>query len=156
MKSLKFILASIILSFIIISEMTAQTWTTLPTGSQEFFYGVSFSDVNNGTATGTQVLRTTDGGATWNPQTLPIFVNNLPCVKFTDANTGTAAGEMGTIFRTVDGGATWTQQTSGVTVELYGMSFTSTNLGTIVGDGGTILRTIDGGTTWTQQTSGAQ
>ena len=39
--------------------------------------------------------------------------NGLRSVSFTDANTGTAVGYLGTILRTTDGGETWHQQQSG-------------------------------------------
>jgi photosystem II stability/assembly factor-like uncharacterized protein len=66
-------------------------------------------------------------------------------VSFTDANTGTAVGQGGTIVRTADGGATWTAQNSGTTKYLFRVSFTDANNGTAVGIEGTILRTTDGG-----------
>jgi len=71
--------------------------------------------------------------------------NALNGVSFTDANTGTAVGEAGTIVRTTDGGETWVTQDSGTTSALNGVSFTDANTGTAVGQNGTILRTTDGG-----------
>jgi photosystem II stability/assembly factor-like uncharacterized protein len=98
------------------------------------------------------ILRTTDGGATWTPQSSGT-TEFLEGVAFTDANTGTVVGSGGTILRTADGGATWTRQSSGTTQFLYGISFTDANTGMVVGSGGTILRTTDGGaapaTEWT-------
>jgi len=84
--------------------------------------------------------------------------NLLIGVFFTDANTGTAVGNFGTIVRTTNGGATWTSQTSGTTENLFGVFFTDANTGTAVGAsgviGGTIRRTTNGGATWTSQSSG--
>ena len=40
---------------------------------------------------------------------------HLSGVSFTDANTGTAVGDHGTILRTTNGGASWTAQSSGTT-----------------------------------------
>ena len=78
----------------------------------------------------------------------------LTGVSFTDANTGTVVGGLGTILRTIDGGTTWTPQTSGSGSGLTAVSFTDANNGTVVGSNGTILRTVDGGAIWTQRTSG--
>ena len=58
---------------------------------------------------------------------------DLSAVCFTDANTGTAVGESGTILRTTDGGTTWTSQSNGTTVRLNGVCFTDANTGTAVG-----------------------
>ena len=54
------------------------------------------------------ILRTTDGGNHWIPQTDPI-PSDLHDVVFTDANTGTAIGPVGLILRTTDGGTNWSQ-----------------------------------------------
>jgi photosystem II stability/assembly factor-like uncharacterized protein len=80
--------------------------------------------------------------------------NNLRGVSFSDANNGTAVGQLGTILRTTDGGANWVQQTSGTTNELRCVSFTDADNGTVVGQFGTILRTTDGGANWVEQNSG--
>src|SRR5205807_5764390 len=79
--------------------------------------------------------------------------NTLYGVSFTDANTGTATGDNGTIIRSTDGGNSWAIQSSGTTSTLYGVSFTDLNNGTGVGASGTILRTTDGGNSWVGQTS---
>ncbi|RMH61261.1 MAG: T9SS C-terminal target domain-containing protein [Calditrichaeota bacterium] len=80
--------------------------------------------------------------------------NNFNGVSFTDANTGTAVGDNGTILRTTDGGANWVSQNSGTTNNLNSVSFTDANTGTAVGTGGVILRTTDGGANWVSQNSG--
>ena len=67
------------------------------------------------------ILRTTDGGDTWTPQSSGT-TNFLNGVSFVDANTGTAVGGEGTILRTTDGGDTWTPQSSGTTNALFGVS----------------------------------
>lgn len=78
---------------------------------------------------------------------------HLYAVSFTDANTGTAVGEYGTILRTTDGGATWVGQWASTRRHLYGVAFTDANTGLAVGQGGVILKTTDGGTTWISKTS---
>jgi photosystem II stability/assembly factor-like uncharacterized protein len=54
-------------------------------------------------STGT-ILRTTDGDATWVEQDSGTH-KGLADVSFTDANTGTAVGDNGTILRTIGGGS---------------------------------------------------
>jgi hypothetical protein len=51
---------------------------------------------------GGTILFTTDGGASWNSQ-LSGTTEFLRAVSFTDANTGTAVGLLGTILRTSGG-----------------------------------------------------
>jgi photosystem II stability/assembly factor-like uncharacterized protein len=93
-------------------------WTTQKkvTRAGGGFNGIFFTDANTGTAVGypgycsswsevDNILRTTDGGATWVPQssgtTMP-----LRGVCFVDANTGTVVGDSGTILHTTNGGVT--------------------------------------------------
>ncbi len=66
---------------------------------------VSFVDANTGTAVGDfgTILRTTDGGATWTPQTSGT-TNSLRGLSFVNANTGTVVSNYGTILRTTTGG----------------------------------------------------
>jgi photosystem II stability/assembly factor-like uncharacterized protein len=117
--------------------------------------GVSFSDINRGTAVGFNgtILRTTNGGTTWGLQNSGTTVS-LRGVWFSDANNGTAVGFSGTILRTTNGGVDWVMQNSGTTTALRGVVFSDVSNGTVVGDNGTILRTTNGGATWTPQNSG--
>ena len=73
-------------------------------------------DANNGWVVGWYgtILRTTDGGITWTPQTSGISTYLLS-VCFTDINNGTAVGQGGTIIRTTDGGTNWFSQSGGTT-----------------------------------------
>ena len=133
-------------------------WTSqlsgMPDYSYTFFTNVCFIDANTGWAIGSgNIFHTTNGGNNWTSQpsgTTP----SLSSVFFTDANTGTAVGNNGTILRTSDGGSSWTNQPSGTTSALSRVSFTSGNTGTVVGSGGTILCTTNGGTSWISQPSG--
>jgi len=53
----------------------------------------AFVDANKGAAVGADgtILKTTDGGNDWRPQTSDT-TNNLNGVSFTDVNTGTVVG----------------------------------------------------------------
>jgi photosystem II stability/assembly factor-like uncharacterized protein/putative cell wall-binding protein len=91
---------------------------------------------------------------TWSWQNPLPQGNYLRSVDFTDADTGWAVGDGGTILRTTDGGVTWTKATSGTTRGLRSVRFTDEHTGWAVGDSGTIIATSDGGVTWTKRTSG--
>jgi photosystem II stability/assembly factor-like uncharacterized protein len=71
--------------------------------------------------------------------------NALFGVSFTDANTGTVVGAVGTILRAIDGGTTWTLRNSGTHDVLYGVSVPDADTCTAVGVWGAILRTTTGG-----------
>src|SRR5664280_3549398 len=95
------------------------------------------------------ILKTTDGGTTWNILSDSIYYS-LRGVSFTDTNNGTAVGVSGLILRTTNGGEIWTKQLLGTSSALYDVSFTDSNNGTAIGDAldgiskGIILRTTNG------------
>lgn len=100
--------------------------------------------------------KTTDGGATWTPQTTGVGDKALEGIWVDDDQTAVIVGKDGTIIRTSDGGATWTPATTvpNTTDDLKAVTFTDSNKGYAVGSAGAIWRTEDGGDTWTAQTSG--
>jgi photosystem II stability/assembly factor-like uncharacterized protein len=158
MKSIPLFLQLLFASFLFCSfGIVAQSgWFPQGLGpTNQDLSDVCFIDTYTGTAVGTAgtIIRTTDGGTTWEIQSSGT-ANSLSGVSFTDANNGTAIGQSGTIVRTTDGGTTWVSQASGTTNNLYGVSFTDASTGTAVGFSGTILRTTDGGSTWVSQVSG--
>ena len=102
--------------FIIRTTNGGEYWKIQPSGTSiySYLYGVSFSDSNTGTAVGggydsysyfpfSIILRTTDGGESWNPQGGGTS-HFLYGVCFTNASRGIAVGELGTILRTTTGG----------------------------------------------------
>lgn len=98
------------------------------------------------------VLVSTDGGDTWDTQSVPGSLNN---VRYLDASSGVAVGAGGALFRTANAGATWTSLQKSVSPEgLFGVAFGDAQHGVAVGGAGTIIATGDGGTSWSQQTSG--
>ncbi len=144
--------------------MEAIHGTPQTSGTTNPLYSVFFTNTDTGTAIGGSgtILRTTDGGGTWNPQTSGTTAI-LQSVHFTDANNGAAVGfavgSNTTILHTTNGGTTWTPQTSSAPgfLTLFTVFFADINNGTTVGVGtaGTnILHTTNGGATWTGQTSG--
>jgi Secretion system C-terminal sorting domain len=118
-------------------------------------HGISLTDYNNATAVGDSgtILRTTNGGTTWDSQLSGTTVSLLS-VFFSDANNGTTVGgylgnsNVSLILRTSDGGKTWLKQSNPSTSSLRSVWFTDANNGTAVGDYGTLLRTTNGGITF--------
>ena len=146
-----------------LSWTMARQWSGT-TGWVEWLNGVHFTDATTGTAVGfghegtlgdAVVLRTTDGGATWEYH-WEINDIELSDVCFANADTGLAVGRSGWIFRTTDGGMTW--QDSAVRWDppkgWHGVSFTDAYTGIVVGDDGKIIRTTNAGVTWEHQLSG--
>lgn len=96
------------------------------------------------------ILKTTDGGVTWNSQQSGTQ-NNLKSVCFGNKDTGFVVGDSGMILHTVNGGLDWEKQFSGTGMNLNSLSFKGPGEAFAVGDSGTILRTTDGGEHWNPQ-----
>jgi photosystem II stability/assembly factor-like uncharacterized protein len=100
---------------------------------------------------GNVVIRTDDGGKTWNPTALPVN-GNLVAIDFVDTATGWVVGNEGTVFRTTNGGKDWTRQRHDAEMFYSGVSFVDANNGWVSGDAPpTILHTTDGGAHWQAQ-----
>jgi photosystem II stability/assembly factor-like uncharacterized protein len=93
------------------------------------------------------ILRTTDGGATWQPQDSG-FQGFLAGVCALDRQRAWAAGAGGTILRTTDGGRIWAQAPEVTDAHLYAVTFVDGLHGWAGGEDETILRTVDGGASW--------
>ena len=101
---------------------------------------------------GGAIVRTTDGGGTWDT----VYFSNeaLFGIDFTWEGIGYVVGNHGVILQTLDGGETWNSLESGVNSALHAIDFSSETKGTAVGDNGIIVRTENEGLTWIQQTCG--
>jgi len=109
---------------------------------------LQFVDEDNGwlvAAKGT-VMKTTDGGSTWEAQASGTAVD-LMDVYFLDAQTGWVTGKQGVLLGTSDGGKTWRQQRLG-TDDLLGVGFGSKQTGWVTGKWHSVFQTTDGGGTW--------
>ena len=120
--------------------------------------GVSLSSGGTGAAVGENgtILWTSDGGATWKPQTSPssgllsgVFVPRVASSR------AIAVGAGGTIIATGDSGKTWQAGVSTGTTDWYGVSGSgSGGSAIVVGGGGQIRTSPDAGQHWYAQTSG--
>ncbi len=110
-----------------------------------------------------EVMRTTDGGGTWQPVQLftPTTGSDVSDVDFSDTLNGWAvvkAGPPGFVYRTANGGATWQHAGAPTTGALSGIDALDTQTVVAIGTDGTrglVLRSTDGGATWTTATPSA-
>jgi len=154
---MKWLIATLllILSPIVLIAQDEWTWVNpLPQGNP--LNDVIAIDGNNIIAVGWwgAILRTTDGGRSWDLRKPDSTLVTFRGLTFVDQNVGVAVGEGGAIYKTTDGGYTWSKKPSGTTFDLNSVSFTNPTTGAIVGQGGpidaagVILTTSDGGETW--------
>lgn len=104
------------------------------------------------------VIKSTDGGSTWNI-VRDITGRWLKGAYFINSTTGFAVGSAGTIIKTIDAGNTWTPVSSPINNrDFNAVYFNNATTGYIVGGNyveydtlnsvRTILKTTDGGDTW--------
>lgn len=101
------------------------------------------------------VMRSLDGGATWQTQWLPTHAT-LNAVAFADDSTVVIAGSGGTLLRSTDVGASWVPVASPTRVHLHGVAFTQDGQGLAVGQWGEAIRSTDRGGTWQRERSGTR
>ena len=130
------------------------TWNFRESGTSVDLYGVSFPDDLNGWAVGdndfdtTVILRTRDGGLTWQKQ-YHLDQRWFRGVCFADTLHGFVCGPIDTILKTTDGGATWSKISFNQLSHATGISFIDTLRGWASSEsGGSVLKTTDGGQTW--------
>jgi photosystem II stability/assembly factor-like uncharacterized protein len=101
---------------------------------------------------GGHILRSTDGGRTWQLARSPTLAT-LTGVHFPDERHGWAVGHDAVILHTEDGGLTWTKQYQGpdLQVSFLDVCFLDAQTGFVAGAYGQFLATRDGGRTWTQR-----
>ncbi len=140
--------------------LTAPQWTIQSSGVTARLRGVSaVSDrVAWASGSGSTVLRTDDGGATWQRLTVTTDAVDFRDVDAVDARTAYVLsignGPASRIYKTNDAGATWTLQFRNDDPKAFydAMSFWDARHGIVIGDSIAgqfcILTTADGGRNW--------
>ncbi len=115
---------------------------------------IYFVDSLTGWAAGRNaVLKTTDGGTTWEPIILNPGNNfyDIRSVFFVDTSLGYLAGRKqgeGFVLKTVDGGISWNELYINAQFGLQDIFFHDADEGWAIGGAGGIWHTEDGGNTW--------
>jgi len=159
---------------ILVSDDRGASWKQVPVPASAGLTAVYFADPLHGWAVGHDelILRTEDGGLTWEMTHLDIEVGQpLLDVWFADADRGIAVGAYGAMYSSVDGGRSWTAVTfepeplggsaSGPALDEYeedvGLGFDFHLNAIVPGPGATVylaaeagrlFRSDDGGGTW--------
>lgn len=124
------------------TENAGTNWTVVATGRTEKFYSVFFVDDSTGWVGGNSILKTTNGGRTWNQQLAYAEPDYIRKIYFLTPLVGWAVkqGLEGALLKTMNGGATWDKVEIGTVNSLYDISVIDENVGWVVGTYSTILK----------------
>lgn len=118
--------------------------------------GYVYTDVGSGGVASNGLMKTVDGGNSWNY----IFVNNMnpnSDFYFMTVDIGFCVSEnfndTVSLLKTTDGGESWTEISTGYEFKPYDVKFFDENNGLICGEY-LVIRTSDGGLTWEDVTPG--
>lgn len=105
---------------------------------------------NLGNQPASYLMRTFDGGASWDTFDFSVGKDRIARVFFAADGSGFAVGESGAFLSLQSDENTWKKSTLPVRYLMLGGNFTDNLHGLLVGGGGTILLTEDGGSSWNQ------
>jgi photosystem II stability/assembly factor-like uncharacterized protein len=152
----------IIAVLFILTVVATPRWTLQTSGVTARLRGVSAVSerVAWASGSGSTVLRTVDGGLTWQKLTVTSETLDFRDVDAIDAQTayilGAGNGPASRIYKTTDAGKTWTMQfkSDDLKVFLDAMSFWDADHGIVFGDSVNgqlyIMTTVDGGRVWSR------
>jgi photosystem II stability/assembly factor-like uncharacterized protein len=125
-------------------------WTKATVPIETWSHGARFSDALHGVAVGEygNIVRTVNGGQSWQRIAAIGTGPRLWDVEFGDALTAFYSGDSGAINRSVDGGSTWTSAQSGGTGITRAIDFLDGQRAWAANEGGEVLSTSNGGMQW--------
>jgi photosystem II stability/assembly factor-like uncharacterized protein len=124
-----------LLVMLVSSAAFAQSgWVRQTSGTTQNLTAVEFINAQTAVAVGDArtILRTTDGGATWNAVDAGTGIR-LNCVSFANASMGVAAGLDGQILTTQNGGAGWTVVQDGWSIDYNAAQQLTPSIGFLLG-----------------------
>ena len=127
-----------------IYKYNGTNWTQKYYSGSQDFYSVYFVDSLKGWAVGTTsssglIMKTTDGGNSWNQQTINMPTGYLFSVYFLDSINGWSVGDYGKVFKY--NGTNWLEQNSNIAQQLSSVYFNDLNHGWATSWGGKLIHT---------------
>ncbi len=130
-------------------------WNRVWTNSSVNLNGVYFINKNLGWICGDSgvVLKTTNGGETWDTKTLSSYIN-LKAIVFKDALNGVVVGSNASIYSTTNGGESWILRWLNPALNLNAAVYIDSVRIVAVGENGLFLQSSDNGKNWNKSMLG--
>jgi photosystem II stability/assembly factor-like uncharacterized protein len=150
---------------ILFTSLINAQWIAQNSGTTNSIYSSHFESAMTGWLTGSAatIRYTSNGGATWIPQTTALTFGAFQSVFFADPFTGWIVGDQyytnTIVLKTTNSGTNWNMQSPGGTMIFYSSYFMGPSSGWIIGMNtqtysAYIMSTSDGGTNWTERMNG--
>jgi photosystem II stability/assembly factor-like uncharacterized protein len=129
-----------------------QTWTSVPTGVENVYYGLAFVDEEEGYLVGEfgTVMHTTDGAGSWKQLDLGDYRYSLFGVVLLSQREVLVHGIAGSLLRSEDGGLSWQDVSPGIHQSLFAAAVRGNEVA-LVGRSGVILYSKDKGKTFEER-----
>lgn len=94
------------------------------------------------------IMKTTDGGRSWQKYGGFTFINGFRAITCLDENTCYACGDVAKVVKTTNGGQSWQEQPVLLNNHLNVIHFLDKDFGFAAGQLGALIRTTNGGSNW--------
>lgn len=148
MKTIKLFVIVLLLG--LTTRLSATTWSTLNTGTQNHYWGIKFLNETTGFAVGSngKIIKTSNGGNTW--VNIPSGTSAiLFSIDFNNKGTGIIVGDSKIVLRSTNYGDSWYVINLGAGEKIRRVKFVNDNLVFGVGDPGVVYKSSNGGINWT-------
>lgn len=149
---MKFVKLVLLLTVFCVTSFSQWTQQNTPDNSS-WYYDLEAINQQTVYCAGGKMLKTVNGGTTWNPLTIAGYNSTVWGISFYNASTGWGCGFTGKIFKTTNGGTEWSTVTVG-TESFRDILFVNQSTGLVCGDIGRLYKTINGGANWTAKNPG--
>lgn len=128
------------------------SWISLNSGITSNLNSLTFINYGLGYAVGDAgvILKSTDGGNTWEKITAPDSVINYYDIRYNGVSSIFVSAEGGKMYKSADDGLTWLSVQTGVEETIFRIHFLGNGDGYAVGSKGLMIRTSDNGLSWTR------
>lgn len=135
---------------LLLPESYTQKWFRHPSFYWQRWHDIKFVDKQIGFITGEHgtVLKTTDGGTTWQEQYLGIALS-MHSIGISSSSNIFIGGDFGSLYRSTDLGISWQKILPGETRTIRGITFPTADKGWIWGERGLLIRLTNSGNLYT-------
>lgn len=152
---MRIVLLLLFLLLLGIEHAYSQTWRRVGNWGNEFTDIVWVNEEVGYIAGDNLILKSIDGGLSWQEQEAPTD-HRMLSLDFFDEENGLIVGMAGTGYRTSDGGRTWEVVDFNIDGKLNSVTHTPNGHIYVGADGGLLFNSTDGGLTWSQRKMGTE